>query len=234
MITNSYSNQNNSFMNNNQKDEIKSQIVPWVTKSAYFLGSKIVLPFYFNHIKITGQENIPSSGPVIVAPMHRSRWDALLIPYATGKSVSGRDLHFMVSANEMKGFQGWLISRIGAFPINTEHPGIESLRHSIELLCQGEMVVIFPEGNIFREETVHKLKPGVAKIALEVQLSKPESGIKILPISIKYSEAIPKKNCDVEINIGSVLNVAEYNNNSLRKDTVILTKELQKALEQLL
>jgi 1-acyl-sn-glycerol-3-phosphate acyltransferase len=221
-------------MKNNNNTEIKSRILPWFTKGIYFLGAKIVIPFYFRQIKITGQENIPSSNPVIIAPMHRSRWDALLIPYATGKLVTGKDLHFMVSANEMKGLQGWVISRVGGFPINTEHPGSDSLRHSVELLCQGEMIVIFPEGGIFRDQEIHKLKPGVARIALEVDKAKPESGIKILPVSIKYSQSIPTKNCDVEINIGSALNVADYNNNSLRKDTVILTKELQNALEKLL
>jgi 1-acyl-sn-glycerol-3-phosphate acyltransferase len=230
MLVTSNFNETNLSVNNHQ---INSRISPWVTNISYFLGANIILPFYFGKITITGQENIPKSGAVMVAPTHKARWDALLVPYAIGKLASGRDLHFMVASTEMTGLQGWILSRLGGFPVNTKHPGLGSLRHSFELLCQDEMIVIFPEGGIFRDEKVHKLKPGVARIALEVETTKPNSGIKILPVTIKYSQTIPTKNCDVEINIGLPLNVADYNSNSLKKDTVKLTKDLEHILTQL-
>jgi 1-acyl-sn-glycerol-3-phosphate acyltransferase len=78
-----------------------------------FSGNYLVLPAFFSKITVTGQENIPLTGGVILAPTHRSRWDALILPYAVGRLVSGRDLRFMVSANEMKGVQGWFIRRLG-------------------------------------------------------------------------------------------------------------------------
>jgi 1-acyl-sn-glycerol-3-phosphate acyltransferase len=219
--------------NSKKQEKISSRIAPWLAKILYPLGSFLVIPFYFGKIDLSGTENIPKSGAVIVAPTHRSRWDALIVPYATGKLVSGRDLYFMVSANEMKGIQGWIISRFGGFPVNTNRAGLSSLRHSFELLCRGEMVVIFPEGDIFRSPLVHSLKEGVARIALEVASVKPNSEIKILPVSIKYSQEIPRCGCDLKVKIGSCLNVAEYQQNSPKQEAVTLTKDLENSLKQL-
>ncbi len=216
-----------------RKNPITSRIAPWLIKIAYPLAYYLVMPFYFGKIKITGQENIPKSGSVIVAPIHRSRWDALIVPYATGRWVSGRDPYFMVSANEMRGIQGWFVRRLGGFPVNTQRPRLGTLRHSFELLCRGEMVVIFPEGGIFRDRQVHPLKPGVARIALEVESAKPDAGLKILPVSIKYSQPFPGWGCQVEVKIGSCLDVAEYNQHSLRKDREKLTADLELVLQQL-
>ncbi len=215
--------------------QIKSEVAPWMTKLAYPLAGKIIFPWFFKQLQITGQENVPKTGAVIVTPTHRSRWDALVVPYATGRKTSGRDPHFMVSANEMTGIQGWFVRRFGGFPVDTEHPGLDSLRHSIELLSQDMMVVIFPEGNIFRTDEVNPLKRGVAKIALEVEEKNPEVEIKILPVSIKYSEPIPSRGSSISVKIGSCLTIKDYEQNefSARKNSILLTSDLQTSLQQL-
>lgn len=209
----------------------ESGINHWLTPIAYPLGCYIILPAYFKKIVITGQENVPSNDPVIVAPTHRSRWDALLVPSAVGKLVSGREVRFMVSANEMQGAQGWIIRRMGGFPVNTRHPGLSSLLKSVELLSLGEMVVIFPEGGIFRDKVVHPLKPGVARIALEVETHNPNSGIKILPVSIHYSQPIPDWGTEVRVDIGTPIDVAKYLNEPIKIATDTLTDELTHRLK---
>ena len=111
-------NQSLSSQHNLSKEQINpinSRVSSWLTRLVYPLGCYVVMPLFFGKIEVTGQENIPKTDPVIVAPTHRSRWDALIIPYAVGKLVSGRDLRFMVSANEVKGLQGWFIKRLGGF-----------------------------------------------------------------------------------------------------------------------
>ena len=75
----------------------------------------------------------------------------------------------MVSANEMKGLQGWLIRHVGGFPIDPQHPSISSLRLGIKLLKASEVLVIFPEGNIFRTEEIQPLQPGLTRLALHTQ-----------------------------------------------------------------
>jgi 1-acyl-sn-glycerol-3-phosphate acyltransferase len=211
----------------------ESGINHWLTPLVYPLGSYIVIPTFFKKLVITGQENIPTNDPVIVAPTHRSRWDALVIPTAVGKLASGREVRFMVSANEMKGLQGWAIRRLGGFPVNTRHPGLSSLIKSVELLAVGEMVVIFPEGGIFRDRIVHPLKPGVARIALEVVKQKPDSQIKILPVSVRYNQEIPTWGAEVRVDIGKPLAVAPYLCEPIKEATETLTSALSDSLKAL-
>ncbi len=222
-----------SYNINNKKEKVNSRVSPWLAHLLYPLGCYVVLPLFFGKIEITGQENIPHDGPVIVAPTHRSRWDALIMPHAVGRLVSGRDLRFMVTSKEVKGLQGWFIRRMGGFPIDTERPGIGSLRHSEELLREEEMLVIFPEGGIFQETKVQKLKRGVALIALEVESKKVGSNVKILPVSIRYSQICPSWGTNVNVDIGSPLNVEDYVTSSLRQSSQKLTKDLYSELKQL-
>ena len=185
-----------------------SRISRWLAPLAYYLGTYVVIPRFFGKITITGQENIPTKNPLIVAPTHRSRWDALLVPYAVGKLVSGRYTRFMVSINEVKGIQGWFIRRLGGFPVDPEKPGMESLRYSIDLLENYEMLTIFPEGNIFRDRQIHSLKRGVARIALDVATDMSGTEVNILPVSLRYSDPFPSWGADVQIDIGEPLNAA--------------------------
>lgn len=210
---------------------VNSRVCHWLPPILYPLGRRVVLPFYFRHLKVTGQENIPRTGPVILAPTHRSRWDALLIPYAAGRTVTGRDLRFMVTEDEMKGIQGWFIRRMGGFPVNTKHPGVASFRHSLELLVQGEALVIFPEGDIYRD--FQPLKPGMARIALQAEASKPGMGLTILPINIHYSSPIPHWRCDATVTIGTPIKVANYCSKSTKKSAEKLTQDLEIAMRNL-
>jgi 1-acyl-sn-glycerol-3-phosphate acyltransferase len=185
-------------------------------------------------VNITGQENIPAEGPVILAPTHRSRWDALLVPYAAGRFATGRDIRFMVTADEVKGFQGWLIRRLGGFPVNPRNPGISSLRHGVEILQNREMLVIFPEGGIFRDKELHPLKPGLARLAIQAESSQPELGVKIVPIALDYSDPLPKWGTSVEITIGKPIDVSEYAQGNAKQNASTLTKDLELALNHLI
>lgn len=209
-----------------------AQISPILVRIAYPLVRRIVFPFFFKEIVVEGKENVPKQGATIVAPTHRSRWDALIVPYATGRLVSGRDLYFMVSANEMRGIQGWFIRRLGGFPVNTDRPELSSLTHTYELLTRGEMVVIFPEGGIFRTSEVQPLKRGLGKVAAEVAINHPEIDLKILPVAIKYSEAIPRRGCRVWVRVGQILRVSDYLADNPRQTSIRITAALKEALDR--
>ena len=225
---------NSTSLNPEKTDELNSRISPWLAKLLYFLGCYFVIPGFFGKIEIFGQEHIPRQGPVIVAPTHRSRWDAFIVPYALGRLVSGRDLRFMVSVNEVKGIQGWVIRHMGGFPVDTERPQLNSVRHSIELLQSNqEMLVIFPEGGIFNDYQIHPLKRGVAAIAVAAETDKLTRGVKILPVGIRYSQPYPTWGSDVRVDIGVPLTVKEYYGKSLRQSSQKLTAALQESLEKL-
>lgn len=210
-----------------------SKVSPWLAALAYPLGRHLILPSYFCKIEVIGQENIPRTGPVILAPTHRSRWDALMMPYATGRCVSGRDLRFMVTEDEIKGVQGWFIRRLGGFAVNPRHPSIATLRYGVELLRQGEMMVIFPEGNIFQDNEVHPLKAGLARLAVQAESSQPNLNVKVVPISLHYTPIVPRWRCRVRVNIGTPLSVSNYCQGSAKQNAKHLISDLTTAMTEL-
>ncbi len=219
-------------INSARKNNITSSVAPWFSYIAYPLGRQIILPFYFGKITVTGRENLPQNTPIILAPTHRSRWDAFMIAYAAGRDITGKEMRFMVSHDEITGLQGFFVRWFGGFPVDTKKPNISSLRHVIDLLKQKETLVIFPEGNIFREE-IQPLKQGLARMALQTESMQPGLNIKIVPISLKYAQPFPQKGCDVKINIGQPLNVADYDINKIKQSSQKLTDDLTQRLQNL-
>ncbi|MEA5575311.1 1-acyl-sn-glycerol-3-phosphate acyltransferase [Anabaena sp. UHCC 0451] len=210
-----------------------SRVSSWLTPLAYCLGHNVVIPLFFGKINIKGQENIPKNGPVIFAPTHRSRWDSLLLPYATGRRVTGRDMRFMVTSSECQGIQGWFVLRMGGFPVDIQRPAIATLRHTVGLMVDGEMLVIYPEGGIYRDGKVHPLKSGISRLALTAESIHPGLDIKIIPVGINYSQPYPNWGTDVNIHIGESIKVTDYINGCLKKDAKRLTADLTNKLQQL-
>lgn len=212
---------------------VSSKVSPWLISLLHPLARYVVLPTYFGSIWVTGQENLPKTGPVILAPTHRSRWDPILMSHLAGRLVTGRDLHFMTTATEMKGIQGWFVRRLGGFPVDLSRPGIGSLRHGMELLTEGQMVTIFPEGGIFHQDTVPRIKPGLARLALNAESTQPGLNVQIVPVSIHYSTLKAKLGCDVRVNIGAPISVRSYRQDSVKQGAKQLTSDLQDRLQAL-
>ncbi len=196
----------------------------------YGIGEKVVLPAYFSKIEIIGEDNIPQSGPVVLAPTHQSRWDSLLVGLI-GKRA-GRYLRFMVTADECLGIQGWFIRRLGGFPVHVRRPSVKTLRHGMQLLREKEMLVIYPEGDIY-QDGIHPLKPGLARIALRAERSHPNLDVKIVPISLEYSELCPKWRGTVTARIGQPMSVASYKTGMSKVQSKRLTADLQVQLHRL-
>lgn len=212
-------------------ESVGSNGSPWLTALAYPLARYLLLPLYFRRIEVSGRENVPRTGPVILAPTHRSRWDAFMVPYAAGQDVTGRTLRFMVTADEVKGLQGWFIRQLGGFPIDTQRPTIATLRHSLTLLQHGEALVIFPEGNIFRE--CKPLKPGLARLALQAEASQPDLGVQIVPIDIQYSKPLVPWRSAVKIRVHPPIPVADYSSENPKQSAKRLTQDLEQVFKSL-
>ncbi|MEM7793452.1 MAG: 1-acyl-sn-glycerol-3-phosphate acyltransferase [Cyanobacteria bacterium P01_C01_bin.118] len=210
-----------------------SKLSPWLAPLVYKIGEDILLPNFFKNIRITGQKNIPTHGPVVFAPTHRSRWDALLVGLV-GHQATGRYLRFMVTADECLGVQGWAIKRLGGFPVDVRRPAIATLRHGVKLLQNQQALVIFPEGDIFREKPVQPLKPGLARLALQAEQSRPNLGVKVLPIYLDYDSPHPRFGSQVEVRIGEPLSVSNYvASGSAKRQAMLLTADLKESLESL-
>ncbi len=150
----------------------------------------IALNNFFRRRIVLGRENLPLKGSVVLAPTHRSRWDALMLTMAAGRRITNRDCRFMVTRSEMKGLQGWFLNRLGCFPIDQGRPSMTALRYAVDLLIARQQLVVFPEGKINRFSEPVKLKKGL--IRLSQLASNKGLEIKIVPVGLAYSDVIPK------------------------------------------
>src|SRR3954462_15472513 len=144
----------------------------WATRIV--LG--VAIQFYFS-LERTGRKNIPKKGPVILAANHRSFLDPFLIA-----CMMRRPLYF-VAKKELfeKRWQGWVLNRLGAFPIRRGESDEESMATARGVLERGGALVIFPEGTRIRKGPLGRPKRGVGRLALE-------TGAPVVPIAILGSE----------------------------------------------
>lgn len=131
---------------------------------------------------VTGRANVPSEGPVILAPVHRSFAD-----FSFNTFVTDRKLFFMAKDELWKSrILGWSLLRLGAFPVHREAADRGALRHAEEVLRRGQVLVVFPEGTRQVGEQVDGLQEGAAFLAAR-------TGAVIVPVGIGGSDlAMPK------------------------------------------
>ncbi len=93
-------------------------------------------------MSIEGPENIPLTGPVLLASNHRSNLD----PFFLGVSFP-RQVHFMAKAELWK-FKplGRVIDVLGTFPVNRGEADRAAVKRALEMLGAGAVVGMFPEG----------------------------------------------------------------------------------------
>ena len=77
----------------------------------------------------------------------------------------------------------WLLSALGAFPVDRGAGDTETIRTAKELLVRGEIVLIFPEGHRVRPGGLGHPHRGIGRLALE-------TGAPVVPIAVIGTEAI--------------------------------------------
>ena len=169
----------------------------------------IALRLQFRRSMVLNPEHLPHHGPVLLAPTHRARWDALLLPMAAGRRISGRDCRFMVTTTEMCGVQGWFLQRLGCFPVDQGRPSMTTLRLAIDLLADGQQLVVFPEGQIQRNDQPIQLRQGLVRLAQLAQ----KRGVKVpvIQVGLGYGQAPPRPFSRAAVCFGEALHVPDQN-----------------------
>ena len=158
---------------------------------------------YLRERTVLGAENLPKDGPVLLAPTHRARWDALMIPMAAGRRITGRDCRFMVTRTEMSGLQGWFLHRLGCFAVDQDKPSLTTLRFALDLLETGQQLVVFPEGRINRTDAPIVLEQGCVRLA---QLAQRRGiDVQVVPVGLAYNPAVPGPRSRSAISFGPPL-----------------------------
>lgn len=129
---------------------------------------------------VEGLENIPGTGPVILAANHLSFVDSMIIPI-----VVPRRVYFLAKAEYFEGtgvrgaLSRWFFTGMGNIPVRRGQgrSARDSLDTVIKVLEDGEAFGIYPEGTRSLDGMLHRGRTGVARIALE-------SGAPVVPIGL--------------------------------------------------
>ncbi|MGI6413753.1 MAG: lysophospholipid acyltransferase family protein [Syntrophomonadaceae bacterium] len=135
----------------------------------------------FLGLKIEGINNIPPTGPVIVAANHVSIWDPIVVGIAIDRPV-----HFIAKSELFKNkILGKLLLKLNAFPVKRGSADKTAFRTALKILEGGNVLGIFPEGS--RNKLGEESKPhhGVAMFSIK-------TGAAVIPIAcIGTRTAIP-------------------------------------------
>lgn len=129
-------------------------------------------------VEVKGIENIPKEGGAVICANHRGQLDMFFMGYKLKRMI-----HYMAKQELFKNpVLRFLLTRVGAFPVNRHTADLTSIRTALRLLSEGELVGVFPEGTRVKKSKMRniKIKPGAVMLAVN-------AGVDIIPVSISGS-----------------------------------------------
>ena len=132
-------------------------------------------------VSVSGLENVPGSGPLILAANHISNADPPLVAnWLT--PVLGRPVHWMAKAEALEWpLAGWFMRQNGAFGIQRGAVDTEAFRLARSVLDDGRVLGTFPEGTRSPTGALQQAKDGVTLLALR-------TGAPVLPIGVSGTD----------------------------------------------
>lgn len=157
--------------------------------------------FWLFRVKVTGIENIPKEGQVVICLNHLSYLDPVLAGFASPRPIN----YIAKSSLFTKPVLGFLIRKLGALPIDRDKPEVGVFRTIGNLLEKGRAIGIFPEGT--RSKKTYQMQQGKAGVGMIVL----RAGAPVVPVLldypkragifkqtiIKFGKAIPAEQLDV-------------------------------------
>ncbi|HLF71531.1 MAG TPA: lysophospholipid acyltransferase family protein [Dehalococcoidia bacterium] len=199
---------------------------------ATWFSKFVLLPPYCS-IRVTGLENVPREGAIVIASNHLNDADPGVICTRFPRHVvyMAKDELFRVP------LLGWFLRSIGSFPVRRNEADLTALRKANEALAQGLAVCIFPEGT--RSAGGAALLegwPGAALIALR-------NDTPVLPIAITGSQRLslplmflrPYRRDKVTLTIGKPFHLpkpARVNAESAKEGTRIIMEHIAALLPE--
>ncbi len=127
----------------------------------FLVGLARLLARIIWRFEVTGRDRLPTVGPFILCPVHRSYVDFLV----AGMSVPRR-MRFMAKDSLWRARRfGRFIEAMGAFPVDRSGADRAALRRAEEAISGGEPLVMFPEGRRQEGPSVTEMQQGPAFVA---------------------------------------------------------------------
>lgn len=137
-------------------------------------------PFF--RLRLENAEVLEGTGPTILAPVHRSNLDSVLIATSCRRRLRalGKESLFQVPVLR------YFCAALGAIPVTRGAADREALMAAKTLLDRGESMIVFPEGGRQAGHDVGELFDGAAWLAAK-------TGAVVIPIGVSGTEeAMPE------------------------------------------
>jgi len=163
--------------------------------------------------RVEGLDNLPPTGPVIVASNHISFADSMVIPIVVPRKVVFLAKEDYFTGTGVKGalMRGWF-EGLGMVPVDRDdtRSALASLDVALDVLGRGEAFGIYPEGTRSRDGMLYKGHTGAARLALKVRCP-------IIPVGIIGTREIqppdtfmPKIGLECTLRFGRPVTVDRY------------------------
>ena len=132
--------------------ENKKSKMRWFRLARWFC--KVFCMTFFK-LRISGKENVPEDGPVVLISNHQSFLD----PVLCGIFIK-RPLYFLARDTLFKGLFGRLITSVNTIPVKRGTADLAAMKKVIEKLRDGWGLCLFPEGTRSADGKITAFKPG--------------------------------------------------------------------------
>ena len=180
---------------------------------------------------LAGFEAVPKDGPAVLCANHLSFFDSVLMMMTLDRPV-----YFIGKADYLNSWQTRkLFPALGMIPIDRDNGtrAMVALDAAAQVLRDGALLCVFPEGTRSRDGHLHRGYIGAARVAIAV-------GCPILPVGIVGTREIqppgarlPRPGRPCSISIGAALMPTEVEVNSRRSAARALTNEVMERIAEL-
>ncbi len=189
--------------------------MPRIFGPVYFLGhrlSRMVLRL-LGRWEVHGRENVPQTGAAVIAANHVSYLD----PPTVGAGLT-RYCYYMGKKELFRiPIFAQLIRLCGCFPVDRDKQDKRAVRAALQLLKEGNLLVIFPEGGRSPDGTLQEAGIGAALIANR-------AGVPIVPAVVRGTyQALPQgakwlRRADVSVTYGEPMSSASPDGKKANKE----------------
>jgi 1-acyl-sn-glycerol-3-phosphate acyltransferase len=153
-----------------------------------------------------GMEHVPTKGPAILASNHLSFLDHFFLP-----AYVDRPIFFLGKSDYFSGWRKFFFEGVGVMPVARQggDAGEASLRKGQEILEQGHLLGIYPEGTRSGDGRLYRGKTGPVRLALR-------TGAPIIPVAmvgtfeILPPDAVIPKIARVGVRVGKPLDFSRF------------------------
>lgn len=133
--------------------------------------------FPYLRAEATNAEALNLDGPTILAPVHRSNLDSIILATFSKRRIRalGKESLFTVPV------LSYFCAALGAIPVRRGAADREALVAAKTLLDRGESMIVFPEGGRQQGDEIAELFDGAAWLAAR-------TGARVIPIGISGTE----------------------------------------------